>query len=126
MSAAHGATFTIGAEAANARAVTVQLTDAMRKALANKAIASFYVSTDAAGLEPVDFSTDDTVPTVGTKGAVLGGGGDGELRVISAADGIVDLVLTNASDQAKTRYLHAIVANDHIVAAGAISFIDNP
>jgi hypothetical protein len=124
MSIAHGATISVAAEAANARAVTIQLTDSMRKALQNRATVELFFSSDSAGLEAVQFTGDDTVPTVGAKGSLVGTAG-GFAKVVSDADGAIDLIVTNASDQAKTRYLNLVLGSGHVLAPVALAFADN-
>jgi hypothetical protein len=123
MPVAHGATVTVAAEAANARAVSIQLTGSMRQALTGRATVRGFVTSDAAGLEAVEFVGDDTVPTVGAKGDLLSASG-AVFEALSNASGEVDLVLTNASDQGKTRYL-TLDTGGRLLDPVAIVFADD-
>lgn len=125
-----GVSVVVGAEAANARPVTIQARNASGVALNEKAVVALYLSSDSAGLAPIDLGGDDTLPTVGTKGEILSGVDDAGVghrmfHVLSAADGLIDLVLTNATDQTKTRYVNVMLPSGKVLASTAVVFADN-
>lgn len=124
------ATFTLGAEVANARAVTVQLKTAAPYAhnVAAPNVAQFYLSSDAAGLVPVNPVSIDVVPTAGTNGHVIDApvtGTKDSFLLVSNATGEVDVVLTNAADAAVTVYLNLILPNNRVLTSGAVAFLDD-
>lgn len=124
MPVAHGATITAAAETANRRDVSIQLTDAMRKPLAGKAIFNAYISTDADGIVPVGFVADDVVPTLPGAGELLTDD-DSIATIVTNMAGQAVLRLTNASDQAKVRYLHLVLPSGQVLAATELQFVDN-
>lgn len=112
------ASFVIGTETANTITVNVQLKDADGNDLATRAAVGFYLSSDANG---------DTVATAATS---LVAGTDGNMqefisnsagRLVSEADGDIDVVVGDASGVA-TYYLILVLPNGLLKASGAITF----
>lgn len=124
------ATFTIGAEAANARNVGIQLgarstRGGVKRNLGSARVVDAYLSSDAAGATPVNPVAIDAVPTAGATGAVVdkpitGTKASFKLRTNAAAH--VDVVLTNASNTAFTTYLNVVLNDGHVVTSSAIAF----
>jgi hypothetical protein len=113
------ASFVIAAEDANTITVSIQLLDADGTALATRAAVGFYLSADANG---------DAVAVAATS---LAAGTDGNMqefiansagRLVSEADGDIDVVVGDASGAA-TYYLILILPNGLLKASAAITFI---
>lgn len=112
------ATFTINAEDSNTITVNIQLKDADGTDLATRASVGFYLSSDANG---------DAVAVAATS---LAAGTDGNMqefisnssgRLVSEADGDIDVVVGDASGVA-TYYLILILPNGLLKASTAITF----
>jgi hypothetical protein len=113
------ASFTIGAESGgNTITVNIQLLDADGNDLATRAAVGFYLSADANG---------DAVAVAATS---LAAGTDGNMqefiansagRLVSEADGDIDVVVGDASGVA-TYYLILVLPNGLLKASAAITF----
>lgn len=129
----NAATFTIGAEAANARNVAVQLgsratAGATPKNVGSKRIVEMYLSSDAAGDTVVNAAGTGIVPTAGAAGKLLDPSVAAEqatFRMKTNALGLVNVILTNAGDENETVYLNAIMADNKVVTSGPIAFVDD-
>lgn len=122
------ATLTISAEAANSRTVAVQLQNGSGVDLVNRGVVEMYLSSDSAGDTPIASTASDSVITSGTDGAVVSASaatGVNATMFVSEVDGDIDVVITNATDQAKTVYLNVIMPNGKIVTSSAIAFVDD-
>ena len=115
-----GVTFgTLTAENANARTISLQLTDGAGVDLAKRGAVRVYLSNDATG---------DTIATAGTP-AGLAAGTDGMYQQLvqhlsgfftSEADGDIDVTITNTG--AGTVYLVVVLPNGSLRVSGAIAF----
>ncbi len=113
------ASFTVGAEVANAIAVTVQLSDRKNGGdMSERINVAWYLSADANG---------DTIAAAPSSGIAIGT--DGLLiewtanvagMVTSEADGDIDVVLTEASTG--TWYLALVMPDGKLYVSGAITF----
>ena len=113
------ASFTVGAEVANAIAVTVQLSDRKNGGdMSERINVAWYLSADANG---------DTIAAAPSSGIAIGT--DGLLiewtanvagMVTSEADGDIDVVLTEASTG--TWYLVLVMPDGKLYVSGAITF----
>lgn len=132
----YGATITVGTEDTNAIPVTVQLGSRitrgakLRYRVSSPLAIGMYVSSDAAGAVPVDLGDDDVLPSTGTAGEMLTGLDASteklsEFRVLTDDTGKVDVVLTNSSDETKTRYLNVILPDSRVVTSAAVTFADD-
>lgn len=123
MPAAHGATITSTPEDDNLIEATIQLINGRGKPLVGKAVIDLYVSTDADGLEAVDFSDDGLELTVGVSGALIEDT-DGVLKVVSDEDGRIDLNIADLNGEDKVRYVNAVLGNGAVLPAHEIEFTD--
>lgn len=113
------ASFTVGAEVANAIAVTVQLSDRKNGGdMSERINVAWYLSADANG---------DTIAAAPSSGIAIGT--DGLLiewtanvagMVTSEADGDIDVVLTEAGTG--TWYLALVMPDGKLYVSGAITF----
>lgn len=113
------ASFTVGAEVANAIAVTVQLSDRRNGGdMSERISVGWYLSSDANG---------DAIATAPSSGIAIGT--DGLLIewtanvagiAVSEADGDIDVVLTEAG--AGTWYLVLVMPDGKLYPSGAITF----
>lgn len=115
-----GATFTLGAEANDARNVGIQLKDALGADLNERACIFAYLSDDAEG--------DDLTATAPAGGAAIGTDGvaipvvtNKAWQLVSEDDGDIDITITHATG-AKTWYLILVMPNGTLVASAAIAF----
>lgn len=129
MSIANKVTIAVGAEAANAITVNLELQTINGRELREKAVVDMYLSSDAAGNVPVDAMNNGIVPTAGTNGALVDAPVDAanhfSWKMVSEADGLLDVVLTNAGDADITRYLNVVQANGKVRTSAAITFVDD-
>lgn len=114
----YGATFTIGAEVTDAITVSVQLTDRDGKPARWPSAVAFYLSSTANGLTPASVATSIAA---GSNGAVTGIVGATSGTAITNANGVVDLVLTNATT-AVTRHLVIVMPTRQLVVSAAMSW----
>lgn len=129
----NAASFTIGAEVANARTVAVQLghrgtAGAAARNVGSKRVVDMYLSSDAAGDAVVNAATTGIVPTAGADGSLLDSAitaTKASFKVKTEADGQVDVVLTNAGDEAETVFLNVVLGNGQVATSGAIAFLDD-
>lgn len=128
------ATFTLGAEAANARKVTVQLGSratrgAGPKDLTSKRALELYLSSDAAGDVVVNAATTGIAPTDGGAGVLLQGPVSGEQAIWlmkTDADGLLEITLTNAGDENETVYVNVKdPTTGKVLTSGAVAFADD-
>jgi hypothetical protein len=113
-----GITFSLSAEASNARTLSCQLTDFNGKDIAFRGVVRAYFS-DANG------DTFAAAPAggvaAGTDGVIREAIDNRYLDITSEADGDIDLVVTDASGVA-THYLAFILPNGKLVISPAIVF----
>lgn len=112
--------FTIGAEAANAIAVTIQLRDGKTGAECNERRAVHaYLSDDANG-DSIVATAPDGGWAIGTDGLLIPVVANKAAILVSESDGDIDVAITHAAG-AKTVYL-IVVAGGLLHASGAITF----
>lgn len=112
-----GATFTVGAEAANVITVNVQLKDELGEVSGVRAVTLLVLSA-AAGTA---FNTTDyTSIAAGTDGALVELVADKVLLATCEADGDLDVVFTLSSGGA-TSYLAVVLADGSLAVSGAIT-----
>lgn len=129
----NAATFTIGAEAANARNVLVELKTANTRGatlhdVSAKEVVDLYLSSDAAGDMIVNAAGTGIVPTAGVDGSLIDtaiASTKASWKMRSEADGDLNVVLTNAGDENETVYLNVVLASGKVVTSGAIAFVDD-
>lgn len=130
---ANRATITLTAEVANARTAHIALEHADTDAgklhpETSRQVVDLYLSSDAAGDTPVNPVSGDVVPTAGTNGSMIDKpitGTKASWKMIAEAAGMIDVVLTNATDLATTVYLHVILASGKVLTSAAITFLDD-
>jgi hypothetical protein len=115
----HGATFTIGAEAADAITVNIQLTDARGNDLAVRGSVFAYLSSDATG-DTIEAASATLSVAGGTDGIYYEVATDNRYWLISEADGDIDIVVTQTDGD--THYLNLVMPNGSIVTSGALTF----
>lgn len=115
---ANNAGFTIGAEAANAITVNIQLKDGL-KDVAQRVALTAYLSADANG----DSITSLATPTfaAGTDGVVSTLVSGKVVFLVSEADGDIDLVITYTTG-AGTVYLVLVMPDGSLKVSSAITF----
>jgi len=113
-----GATFTVGAEAANVIGVAIQLNDAYGNAIAVPSGVTICLFADAAGagLNAQDYTT----VAGGTDGWAVEVVADKVLAAGSEADGDIDIDITLSSGAA-TCYLGVLLADGSWAISGAIT-----
>jgi hypothetical protein len=113
------ATFSIGAETGgNEITVAIQLKDAAGSDMATRASVGFYLSNDAAG-DSTKVAATSLV--AGTDGVMQEFISNSVGRLVSEADGDIDVVIGDASGAA-TYYLILIMPNGSLVPSAAITF----
>lgn len=112
------ASFTINAEDNNTITVNIQLKDAAGADMAIRSAVGFYLSADANGDSS---ATAATSLVAGTDGVMQEWVSNSSGRLISEADGDIDVVVGDASGVA-TYYLILVMPNGKLVASGAITF----
>lgn len=115
-----GATFVIGAEAANVINVGVQLTDAEGTDLAVRTGVLAYLSDDANG-DSIAATAPDGGWAIGTDGLLIPVVANKAAHLVSEADGDIDLDITHAAG-ALTVYLILVMPSGRLVASEAITF----
>lgn len=91
--AAHAVTYTIGAEAANAINVVIQLSDADGVDLAVRSNVFMYLSDDANG-DSIAATAPNTSVLIGTDGVIMPLIAGKAFRLTSEADGDIDVTIT--------------------------------
>lgn len=112
------ATFVINAEVGNEIIVNIQLKDAAGSDMAIRSAVGFYLSSDANGDAT---ATAATSLVAGTDGVMQEWVSNSSGRLISEADGDIDIVIGDASGVA-TYYLILVMPNGKLVASTAITF----
>lgn len=112
------ASFTIGTETANAITVNIQLKDAAGADMATRSSVGFYLSADANGDSTAVAATS---LAAGTDGVMQEFISNSVGRLISEADGDIDVVIGDASGAA-TYYLILVMPNGSLVASSVITF----
>ena len=113
-----GATFTIGAEAANVINVGIQLTDANDDDVAVRSTLYAYLSDDANGDSIVATAPDGGV-AIGTDGLADPVTANKSFMLTSESDGDIDINITEAGT--KTAYLVLVLPNGKRVVSDAIT-----
>lgn len=114
------ATYSVGAEAADAITVSIQLKNALGDDLANRAAVHAYLSADANGDSLVAASATLSA-AAGTDGVLVENSTDNGYLLISEADGDIDVTITETSGAA-TYYLVLVMPDGRIVPSAAITF----
>jgi len=112
--------FTVGAEAANAINVALQLKDAQGNDLAVHSSVFAYLSDDASGNSIVSAAPDGGW-AIGTDGLLIPVVANKAAHLTSESDGDIDVTITHAAG-AKTCYLIVVLPNGKLSASGAITF----
>jgi len=112
------ATITVGAEAANVRAITIQLSDANGDDINYAQAVTAVVLADAAGAA---FATTggSTGIAIGTDGALLAVVAKKQFTLISETDGDIDLTWTDTGTEAA--YLGIILPSGKMVVSAAMT-----
>lgn len=113
------ATITVGAEAANAINVAVQLLDQSGNEMVGRRNLIAYLSDDANG-DSIAAAAADGHVAVGTDGLAVHLVTDKVFMVTSEADGDFDLTITESG--ADTWYLILVLPDGRLIASGAITF----
>lgn len=116
--AVHDIEFTIGAEGAG-RTISLQAKDANGNNVAQRVAMLAWLSDDAAG-ESVNAANPSGGVAGGTDGAVHALVTSKQFRLVTEADGTVDVVITEAG--ADTWYLAVQMPDGRIVVSDAIEF----
>lgn len=112
--------FTIGAEAANAIIVSIQLKDARTGlALAERRAVHAYFSDDANG-DTLQVTAASGAVAISTNGVMIDQVAKKAFTLISEANGLIDITITEAA--AKTAYL-IVVVGGILHASAAIAFV---
>ena len=117
---AYNVVMTVGVEATNAIDVAVQLNDPHGKALSEVGVVDFYLSDDAAGIIPTAAVPDGGI-AVGAAGGVIETLADAAGKLISDADGLVNLVITDTTGT-PTWYLVIVSPDGNLTISDAITF----
>jgi len=112
------ATITVGSEAADSIAVTIQLEDAAGEDLAASAALFAYISDNADG-STVASTAPDTI-AIGTDGLLIELVSKKAFMLVSEADGDIDLAI--GENGADTWYLALVMPNGSLVISDAITF----
>ena len=113
-----GATITVGAEATNVRAITIQLTDANGDDIAYAETVELLVYADAAQAAFVT-TGGSTGIEIGTDGALLGVVAKKYFLATSETDGDIDLTWTDTGTEAA--YLGVRLPNGRVVISDAMT-----
>ncbi len=113
-----GASITVGAEVANARAITIQLKDAAGADLAVRGTVLIAVLLDANG-DAFVVTGGSTGIAIGTDGALLALVAKKLFLAISEADGDIDLTWTDTGTE--VAYLAVILPNGKMVISSALT-----
>lgn len=117
-----GAKFTIGEEAANAIAVSVQLVDRENgNEIAERVAIPWYLSADANG-DAIAAAAPSGGIAIGTDGLLLEWTANLSGLAVSEADGDLDVAITEAA--AKTFYLILAMPDGKLYSSGAITFAE--
>lgn len=114
-----GVAFTVGAEAANAITVNVQMNDGNGDAMTVRSGLYFYLSDDANG-DSIAATAPSTSVAAGTDGFIDDVTAKKSFMGISEADGDLDVVITETG--ADTWYLVAVLPDGRLSVSGAITF----
>lgn len=112
------ATITVGAEIANARAITVQFKDANGAATVERVGAKILVMADANG-DAFVTTGGSTGIAVGSNGALLTVVAKKYFEAVSEANGLLDLTWTDTGTE--VAYLHVILPNGRRVVSSALT-----
>lgn len=113
------ASITVGAESSNARAIAIQLKDANGKDVTERTVVDVYVLADANG-DAIVGTGGSTGIAIGTDGAILATVvAKKHFRVISEADGDIDLTWTDTGTEAA--YLAVVLPTGRMVISSALT-----
>ncbi|TXH52453.1 MAG: hypothetical protein E6Q97_16020 [Desulfurellales bacterium] len=113
------ATFTVGAEAANAINVAVQLKDGQGVALARAAALPWYLATNATGLTPAT-SAPNGGTAAGTNGKIIEWTAELSGLMVFTAAGQANINITDSGTP--TLYLVVVLPGGILAVSGAITF----
>lgn len=111
--------FTVGAEAANAINVAIQVKDSNGKDASTRRAFPWYLSGDAGG-DTIASAAPSGGIAIGTDGLLLEWTANLSGYVISEADGDIDVTLTDTGTP--TFYLVLVLPNGALAVSGAITF----
>ncbi len=114
-----GVSFVIGAEGSNIINVALQLKDGDGANLALRGAVDAYFSDDANGDSVIATASSGAV-AIGTNGVLIDQVAKKAFRLISEANGTIDINITEAG--AKTMYLVVVLPTGKLVVSGAITF----
>lgn len=112
------ASITVGAEATNVRAITIQLKDSNGADLAERATIRAHVMLDANG-DAFAATGGSTGIAIGTDGALLAVVAKKSFILVSESDGDIDLTWTDTGTEAA--YLHLELPTGRIVVSSALT-----
>lgn len=112
------AVITVGAEASNVRAITVQLNDAEGNPITSRAVVKAHVLLDANG-DAFAATGGSTGIEIGTDGALLAVVAKKSFILISEADGDIDLTWTDTGTEAA--FLGIELPNGRLVISSAMT-----
>lgn len=113
------ASFTIGAEAAHVRRVSIQLKDDAGADLAVRGSILAYLATDATG-DTITAAAPSGGVAIGVDGIAIPLVAGKAFQLVSEADGDIDIDITEAT--AKTFYLVLVLPNGALAVSDAITF----
>lgn len=113
-----GATIGVGAEVGDDITVTIQFTDAEGADMATPVAVPWYLSDDAAGLDPATAAPDGGA-AIGSDGALIESVANLSGLMVSEADGDVDIIFTDAGTL--TKYLVLVMPNGSLAISAAIT-----
>jgi hypothetical protein len=116
----HSASYTIGAEGANAITVNIQLKDFLGKDLARRNAVMAYLSNDANG-DTIEAASAGLSVAAGTDGLVIELATDNHFMLVSESDGDIDVVVTETTG-ANSIYLILVMPDGHLVPSGVLTF----
>lgn len=112
------ATIAVGAESANVRAITIQLKDALGQDINYRQIVDVFVFADANG-DAFASTGGSTGIAIGTDGALLAVVAKKHFKIISEADGDVDLTYTDTGTEAC--YLGLLLPTGRLIISSALT-----
>lgn len=121
-------TFTLAAEAADSRDVTVQIKQdrQLNRNIGSPRVIQAYLSSDAAGLATESAEGDVSLYPV-EESQFVDSNTAHSATVVTDADGTVVLNVSTTTDVARTTYLNIVdPATGKVHTSGAVAFIDNP
>lgn len=116
-----GASFSLGAEASDARTVSIQLKDKNGNNLANRAGVLAYIATDANG-DSLHAASGTLSVAGGANGFISELATDNSFLLVSEANGTIDVAITETA-ASQTLYLVLVLPTGQILPSQAIAFV---